>query len=69
LRLAKTLLRPQARVESGCGEARGNVIVSPHVAAEQAPETLDGTKSPRLIQQEVWPACRGRFERIMGFEA
>jgi D-3-phosphoglycerate dehydrogenase / 2-oxoglutarate reductase len=58
-----------------------NVIVSPHVAgstiearenmgriaAEQVLEILDGTKPPRLINPEVWPAYRERFERIMGF--
>jgi D-3-phosphoglycerate dehydrogenase len=58
-----------------------NVIVSPHVAgstiearenmgriaAEQALEILDGRKPPRLINPEVWPAYRERFERIMGF--
>jgi D-3-phosphoglycerate dehydrogenase len=58
-----------------------NVIVSPHVAgatiearenmgriaAEQALQILDGKKPPRLINPEVWPAYRERFERIMGF--
>jgi D-3-phosphoglycerate dehydrogenase len=58
-----------------------NVIVSPHIAgstiearenmgriaAEQALEILDGKKPPRLINPEVWPAYRDRFERIMGF--
>lgn len=58
-----------------------NVMVSPHVAghtiearenmgriaAEQALEILDGKKPPRLINPEVWPAYRARFERIMGF--
>jgi D-isomer specific 2-hydroxyacid dehydrogenase, NAD binding domain len=58
-----------------------NVIVSPHVAgstiearenmgriaAEQALGILDGKKPPRLINPEVWPAYRERFERIMGF--
>jgi D-3-phosphoglycerate dehydrogenase len=58
-----------------------NVIVSPHVAgstiearenmgriaAEQVLEILDGKKPPRLINPEVWPAYRERFERIMGF--
>ncbi len=57
-----------------------NVIVSPHVAgstiearenmgriaAEQALGILDGKKPPRLIDPEVWPAYRERFERIMG---
>jgi D-3-phosphoglycerate dehydrogenase len=60
-----------------------NVVVSPHVAgstiearenmgriaAEQALEILDGKKPPRLINPEVWPAYRRRFERIMGFAA
>ena len=55
-----------------------NVIVSPHVAgstiearenmgriaAEQALGILDGKKPPRLINPEVWPAHRERFERI-----
>ena len=58
-----------------------NVMVSPHIAgstiearenmgriaAEQALEILDGGKPPRLINPEVWPAYRERFERIMGF--
>jgi D-3-phosphoglycerate dehydrogenase len=58
-----------------------NVMVSPHVAgstiearenmgriaAEQTLEILDGKKPPRLINPEVWPAYRARFERIMGF--
>lgn len=58
-----------------------NVMVSPHIAgstiearenmgriaAEQALLILDGGKPPRLINPEVWPAYRERFERIMGF--
>jgi D-3-phosphoglycerate dehydrogenase len=58
-----------------------NVIVSPHIAgstiearenmgriaAEQALDILDGKKPPRLINPEVWPAYRARFQRIMGF--
>ena len=35
--------------------------------AEQALGILDGKKPPRLINPEVWPAYRERFERIMGF--
>jgi D-3-phosphoglycerate dehydrogenase / 2-oxoglutarate reductase len=58
-----------------------NVMVSPHIAgstiearenmgriaAEQVLQILDGKKPPRLINPEVWPAYRERFERIMGF--
>jgi len=58
-----------------------NVMVSPHVAghtiearenmgriaAEQVLEILDGKKPTRLINPEVWPAYRARFEGIMGF--
>jgi D-3-phosphoglycerate dehydrogenase len=56
-----------------------DVIVSPHVAgstieaehgadrAEQALGIPDGKKPPRLINPEVWPAYRERFERTMGF--
>src|SRR5882757_1256433 len=58
-----------------------NVIVSPHIAgstiearenmgriaAEQVLAILDGKKPPRLINPEVWPVYRERFERIMGF--
>ena len=61
--------------------AFSNVVVSPHIAgstiearenmgriaAEQALDILDGKKPPRLINPEVWPAYRERFERIMGF--
>ncbi len=60
-----------------------NVMVSPHVAgstiearenmgriaAEQTLDILDGRKPPRLINPEVWPAYRERFQRIMGFSA
>jgi D-3-phosphoglycerate dehydrogenase len=58
-----------------------NVLVSPHTAgateesrenmarfaAEQVLEILDGKRPPRLVNPEVWPAYRERFERIMGF--
>jgi D-3-phosphoglycerate dehydrogenase len=37
------------------------------IAAEQVLQILDGKKPPRLINPEVWPAYRERFERIMGF--
>jgi len=58
-----------------------NVLVSPHTAgateesrenmarfaAEQVLEILDGKRPPRLVNPEVWPAYRARFERVMGF--
>jgi D-3-phosphoglycerate dehydrogenase / 2-oxoglutarate reductase len=58
-----------------------DVIVSPHVAGStiEARENMGriarnrrwgswmGKKPPRLINPEVWPAYRERFERIMGF--
>ena len=58
-----------------------NVMVSPHVAgstiearenmgriaATQVLAILDGKKPPRLINPEVWPAYRARFNGIMGF--
>ena len=58
-----------------------NVLVSPHTAgateesrenmsrfaAEQTLDILDGKRPPRLVNPEVWPAYRERFERIMGF--
>ena len=37
------------------------------LVAEQALDILDGKKPPRLINPEVWPAYRERFDRIMGF--
>ncbi len=57
-----------------------NVLVSPHTAgatvesrdnmarfaAEQLIDILDGKRPPRLINPEVWPAYRERFERILG---
>ena len=60
-----------------------NVLVSPHTAgvthesrremgryaAEQILQILDGTRPPRLINPEVWPAYRERFARIRGFAA
>ena len=56
------------------------VLVSPHsagateesrenmarYAAEQVLDILDGKRPPRLVNPEVWPAYRQRFERIMG---
>ena len=36
-------------------------------AAEQLMDILDGKRPPRLINPEVWPAYRERFERILGF--
>lgn len=61
--------------------AMDNVLVSPHIAgitrqsrhniariaAEQLLGVLDGKRPPRLLNPEVWPAYRDRFERIMGF--
>lgn len=58
-----------------------NVIASPHtagvtaqaranmatIAAEQMLDVLDGRRPPRILNPEVWPAFRARFERIMGF--
>ena len=58
-----------------------NVLVSPHtagvtrqsrhniakIAAEQLLGVLDGKRPPRLLNPEVWPAYRERFEQIMGF--
>jgi D-3-phosphoglycerate dehydrogenase / 2-oxoglutarate reductase len=58
-----------------------NVVVSPHnagitrqsrhniakIAAEQVLDILDGKKPPRLLNPEVWPTCRERFARILGF--
>ena len=58
-----------------------NVLVSPHtagateesrenmsrIAAEQVLDILDGKRPPRLVNPEVWPAYRERFERLMGF--
>jgi D-3-phosphoglycerate dehydrogenase len=61
--------------------AMDNVLVSPHIAgitrqsrhniariaAEQLLGVLDGKRPPRLLNPEVWPAYRDRFEGIMGF--
>ena len=58
-----------------------NVLVSPHtagvsvesrhniarIAAEQMIDILDGKRPPRLINPEVWPAYRERFNAILGF--
>jgi D-3-phosphoglycerate dehydrogenase len=57
-----------------------NVLVSPHTAgateesrenmarfaAEQVLDILDGQRPPRLVNPEVWPAYRERFQRILG---
>ncbi len=45
-------------------EARRNVAAW---AAEQLIGILKGERPPRLINPEVWPAYRARFEKIMGF--
>ncbi len=58
-----------------------NVIVSPHVAgvtkqartnlakiaAEQILDILDGKRPPRLLNPEIWPTYRRRFEHTFGF--
>lgn len=58
-----------------------NVLASPHnagitrqsrhniakIAAEQMIDVLDGKRPPRLLNPEVWPVYRERFERILGF--
>lgn len=58
-----------------------NVLASPHTAgvthesrremgrfaAEQILDVLDGKRPPRLINPEVWPRYRERFEAILGF--
>ena len=60
-----------------------NVIVSPHIAgitddctynmaasaAEQWLTIFAGRRPPRLINPEVWPAYRGRFEEMFGVPA
>jgi D-3-phosphoglycerate dehydrogenase / 2-oxoglutarate reductase len=57
-----------------------NVLASPHTAgvthesrrnmgryaAEQVITILDGKRPPRLVNPEVWPRYRERFERILG---
>jgi D-3-phosphoglycerate dehydrogenase len=45
-------------------ESRDNIA---HIAGVQMLEILDGKRPPRLLNPEVWPAYRARFERIMGF--
>jgi len=61
--------------------ALDNVLVTPHHAgitheanrnmsvgaADQWIALLRGKRPPRLVNPEVWPAYRDRFERIMGF--
>jgi D-3-phosphoglycerate dehydrogenase len=58
-----------------------NVLASPHtagvtrearvniarVAAEQVLDILDGKRSPNILNSEVWPIFRQRFERTFGF--
>jgi D-3-phosphoglycerate dehydrogenase len=58
-----------------------NVVASPHtagatrearttmgrIAAEQLVGALDGQRPPRLINPEVWPVYRQRFEQTFGF--
>ena len=58
-----------------------NVLASPHTAgvthesrremgrfaAEQMLDILDGKRPPRLVNPEVWPRYRERFEAILGF--
>jgi len=60
-----------------------NVLASPHTAgvthesrremgrfaAEQMLDILDGKRPPRLVNPEVWPRYRKRFESILGFAA
>ena len=60
-----------------------NVLASPHTAgvthesrremgrfaAEQMLDILDGKRPPRLVNPEVWPRYRERFESILGFAA
>jgi D-3-phosphoglycerate dehydrogenase len=45
-------------------EARRNMAA---IAAEQIVEVLKGGRPPRLINPEVWPTYRARFEAIVGF--
>ena len=58
-----------------------NVVASPHtagitrqsrhniakIAAEQMLDILDGKRPERLLNPEVWPTYRKRFEQILGF--
>ncbi len=46
-------------------ESRDNIA---HIAAVQMLDILDGKRPPRLLNPEVWPAYRARFERVMGFQ-
>ncbi len=60
-----------------------NVLASPHTAgvthesrremgrfaAEQMLDILDGKRPPRLVNPDVWPRYRERFESILGFAA
>jgi D-3-phosphoglycerate dehydrogenase len=59
-----------------------NVLASPHtagvtkearenmgrIAAEQMLDALDGKRSPRIVNPEVWPHYAERFERAFGFK-
>jgi D-3-phosphoglycerate dehydrogenase len=45
-------------------EARRNMAT---IAAEQIVLALKGTRPPRLVNPEVWPAYAKRFEQILGF--
>jgi D-3-phosphoglycerate dehydrogenase len=44
-------------------EARQNMAA---IAAEQVVTILKGERPPRLVNPEVWPAYRKRFEQILG---
>ena len=44
-------------------EARRNVA---QMAADQVVGLLKGERPPRLVNPEAWPACRARFEAIIG---
>jgi len=44
-------------------EARRNMAAP---AAEQVVGVLQGGRPPRLVNPDVWPAYRKRFERIIG---
>ena len=45
-------------------EGRRNVA---SIAAEQIVAAMKGSRPPRLVNPEVWPAYAARFERIFGF--
>jgi hypothetical protein len=48
-------------------EMRSKKTHASQSADSRSGSILDGKKPPRLINPEVWPAYRERFERIMGF--